>query len=140
MGMRSYQRRRGPGSTARGFALRCARDTGTALPPSSRGTPATKQSSLSHPRHGRVDCFASLAMTPPIPVIADASVIARSVSDAATQPESPAARSPGLLRFARNDEEVLIARSVSDEAIQKPHCRLDCFTALAMTANVLASF
>ena len=28
----------------------------------------------------------------------------------------------------------VIARSASDEAIQKPHCRLDCFAALAMTA------
>ncbi len=40
----------------------------------------------------------------------------------------------GLLRFARNDGASVIARSVSDEAIQKRHCRLDCFAALAMTA------
>jgi hypothetical protein len=38
----------------------------------------------------------------------------------------------GLLRFARNDGSV-IARSVSDEAIQKRHCSLDCFASLAMT-------
>jgi hypothetical protein len=31
---------------------------------------------------------------------------------------------------------IVIARSVSDEAIQKPHCSLDCFASLAMTAPI----
>jgi hypothetical protein len=38
-----------------------------------------------------------------------------------------------LLRFARNDGTTVIARSVSDEAIQVDIAVLDCFASLAMT-------